>query len=38
MRLQVHGVIFVVDAADRARFEECKEVLHTTSAMQHLQV
>jgi signal recognition particle receptor subunit beta len=33
---QVHGVVFVVDAADGSRFAECQKVLRETIELKHL--
>jgi ADP-ribosylation factor-like protein 13B len=33
---EVHAVVYVVDAADSGRFEECRKVLHETLEQQHL--
>ncbi|KAF5842887.1 ADP-ribosylation factor family-domain-containing protein [Dunaliella salina] len=33
---EVHGVVFVVDAADRGRFDECQQVLLQTIDQKHL--
>ena len=35
--LQVHGVVFVVDAADSSRFDDCKQALHQTLGQSYLK-